>query len=175
MAVAFGFDPRKHLFFDEPAIIRRLDRGTLRFLRTAGGTVRKVARRSIRRRRATSLPGRPPSSHGAGRLRSGIRFGVDPQRDLAVVGPVPYRARSGPENGAAILEFGSKASIGATDVEAPTEEELAAAPKRDNRGRFLKKKRRPRSRVKYAARPYMRPALDTVTPRLPRMWADSFR
>lgn len=148
--VGFHFDPRKHLFFDQPEILRRIDRATLRYLRTAGGRTRLVARRSLRPRTQVSAPGQPPSSHTKA-LRESILFGLDPQSDAVVVGPIPLRRPGSPGEGrlgASVLEFGGTLTV-----------------QQDGKKR----------RLRYRARPFMGPALDKVAPTLPALWENSIR
>ncbi len=138
-------------FFDRPAVIKRVNRAKLQYLRIAGGRTRLTARRSIRPRKQISLPGNPPNSHTGG-LRESILFGLDPQRDAVLVGPTPrlrQRSPGGGLRGASVLEFGG---------------ELVGT---DSAGKPRK--------MYYRARPFMGPALDKISPQLPELWKNSVK
>ena len=55
----------KRWFFDKPGVMNRVDRGKMRVLSRFGAFVRKTAIWSIRTRKKSSQPGKPPSSHMA--------------------------------------------------------------------------------------------------------------
>ena len=75
----------KQLFFDSPKVVRAVDRTTRRVLSKFGAFVRRTARSSIRKRKRTSEPGSPPSSH-TGLLKRFIFFGYDAQKRSVVIG-----------------------------------------------------------------------------------------
>jgi hypothetical protein len=141
----------KSLFFDRPKVRKAVDHGKRRTLSRAGAFIRQRARTSIRKRRRSSRPGEPPSSH-TGLLRRFILFGYDRQRDSVVVGPVGFRRSQAPND----LEFG-----GRTIVES-------------GRARRSGRKRKKRT-VRIAARPYMRPALEKERSNLPAVWRNSVK
>ena len=91
------------MFFDRKRITRAADRATSRALSQAGAFIRTTARRSIRKRKAASPPGKPPSSH-AGHLRRLILFGYDRREQAVVIGPMPFRSGEAPP----LLEFGGR-------------------------------------------------------------------
>lgn len=138
----------KSLFFDRPKVMRSVDRAKRRSLSKAGAFIRQRARTSIRKRKRSSPPGQPPSSH-TGLLRRFILFGYDRRSDSVVVGPVGFRRSRAPN----VLEFG-----GRTTVES----------RRQGR-------RRNKRTVRIAARPYMRPALEKERSNLPKVWRNSVR
>ena len=87
------FDIRvKEVFFTSKKVIEATDAATRQVLSRFGAFVRQRARTSIRKRKAISEPGNPPSSH-TGLLRNGIFFGYDITSRSVVVGPVPLRGR----------------------------------------------------------------------------------
>lgn len=144
----------KEMFFDRPKVVAAVERAKLNALRQDGGTVRKIARRSIRKRKGTSVPGAPPSSH-EGSLRSGIFFAYDRSSDSAVVGPVGFRRGDVPN----ALEFGGSVfvrnhlvPVGITKVKA-----------RNAKGRLVTKKKkrfiRHTGTLRIRPRPFMGPAL----------------
>lgn len=138
----------KRMFFDRPRVQRAVDRGRRQALSKAGAFIRQRARSSIRKRKRSSRPGQPPSSH-TGLLRRFILFGYDRQRDSVVVGPVGFRRSTAPS----VLEFG-----GRTAVESK------------RRGR-----QRGKRVVRIAARPCMKPALEKEKSNLPALWRNSVR
>ena len=81
-------------FLDKPAVQRAMDRKANRAMNHFGGYCRKVARSSIRKRKAASRPGQPPSSHvgwlkgksGGGGV-PGILYAYDEARKTLVIGP----------------------------------------------------------------------------------------
>jgi len=141
----------KSLFFDRPKVRKAVDRGKRRALSRAGAFIRQRARTSIRKRRRSSRPGEPPSSH-TGLLRRFILFGYDRQRDSVVVGPVGFKRSRAPN----VLEFGGRAVV------------EIGRPRRSGRQR---KKRT----VRIAARPYMQPALEKERSNLPAVWRNSVK
>ncbi|MBI1375806.1 MAG: hypothetical protein GC159_24110 [Phycisphaera sp.] len=82
----FGFEITK-LFFDRQAVAGKVDRTKRKVLSRFGAFVRRTARRSIRKRKKSSPPGSPPSSH-TGLLKRFIFFGYDPGKESVVIGPV---------------------------------------------------------------------------------------
>jgi hypothetical protein len=137
----------KDSFFDRHVVIAAVDKAKLKVLSRAGAFIRTAARTSIRRRRGSAPPGKPPHSH-EGSLRKLILFGYDRGSDSVVVGPVGFRNSEAP----AALERG-----GVTTVY------------RRKNGRLIGE------RVRIEARPYMGPALDRERPKLPALWRNSVR
>jgi hypothetical protein len=134
------------LFFDSKAVARKVDTATRRVLSRFGAFVRRTARSSIRKRKRTSQPGSPPSSH-TGLLKKFIFFGYEPARKSVVIGPVRL-SQNGRGEAPSLLEYG-----GAMKIE----------------------RRGIRKRAKVRPRPFMGPAMDKEEPKLPAMWRDSVR
>ena len=134
----------KKMFFTSKAVLSATDRATRRVLSKFGAYVRRAAKSSIRKRKAISAPGKPPSSH-TGLLKRFILFGYDPAKRSVVIGPLGL-TRRGRGGAPRALEEG-----GTTPVV--------------RRGR--------KKRVKIKARPYMGPAMEKEKPKLPQMWRDS--
>lgn len=88
-------------FFDKAAVTSAIDAGKRRALAKAGAFVRRRARSSIRKRKAVSAPGQPPSSH-SGELRKLLFFAYDPASQSVVVGPAKFRRGEAPP----LLEYG---------------------------------------------------------------------
>lgn len=135
----------KTLFFDRPAVQSAVDRSTRKVLSRFGAYVRTSGKSSIRKRKAVSEPGSPPSSH-VGTLRRLIFFGYDPASRSVVVGPVPF---GGEAEAPPLLEYGGRAR------------------RKDRRGRLRA--------AAYRQRPFMGPAFAKEQPKLPAMWADSVK
>lgn len=151
----------KKLFFDAPAVRRANDRVTRDALGHTGAFIRQAARRSMKKappkpraggrgRRVTrprySRPGQPPYSR-TGLLKRHIYYSYDPRRQDVVIGPAALRSR--PEV-PRVLEEGGKTVR--------------------SRGRGRGKRR-----ARYAARPYMGPALRAGLARLKEFWAQARR
>lgn len=137
----------KDSFFDRHVVIAAVDKAKRKVLSKAGAFIRTAARTSIRRRKGSAPPGKPPHSH-EGSLRELILFGYDRQSDSVVVGPVGFRNSEAP----AALERGGMTTV-----------------YRRRNGRLVGE------RVRIEARPYMGPALDRERPRLPALWRNSVR
>ena len=139
----------KAIFFDRKAVRSAAGGATRRVLSRFGAFVRRAARSSIRKRKRTSAPGKPPSSH-TGLLRRFIFFSYDRERRSVVIGPARLNQKVGDAPHA--LEYGGMSTV----VEGP-------------RGRRLTR------RVRIRARPYMGPAFERERPKLPAMWRDSVK
>lgn len=137
------------LFFDKKAVRDKVDAGTRRVLSKFGAFVRRTARSSIRKRKKTSQPGSPPSSH-IGLLKKFIFFGYDPRKDSVVIGPVRL-TQKGRGEAPSLLEYGGTTKVA-------------------HRGNPRKQKR-----AKVRPRPFMGPAFEKEQPKLPAMWRDSVR
>ena len=135
----------KQFFFDRKAVLSAVDRAARQVLSKFGAFVRRTAKSSIRKRKAVSKPGQPPSSH-TGLLKRLIYFGYDPTRKSVVIGPEPLNGRS---QGAHVLEYGGRQRIRTSD----------GKPVHAN----------------YRARPFMGPAFSKEKPGLPAMWANSIK
>ena len=136
----------KQLFFDSPKVVRAVDRTTRRVLSKFGAFVRRTARSSIRKRKRTSEPGSPPSSH-TGLLKRFIFFGYDAQKRSVVIGPERLTQR-GRGEAPHLLEYGGTGSV-------------------QRKGK--------RRRAKVRARPFMGPAFEKEEPKLAAMWRDSIK
>lgn len=77
----------KGLFFDRAAVTGAVDKATRKVLSKFGAFVRQSARTSIRKRKATSEPEQPPSSH-TGLLKRNIFFVFSPETRSVVIGPI---------------------------------------------------------------------------------------
>lgn len=83
----------KRLFFDRAAVTSAADRGTRKVLSKFGAFVRQTAKTNIRKRKAVSEPGQPPSSH-TGLLKRNIFFVFSPETRSVVIGPILLNNRT---------------------------------------------------------------------------------
>jgi len=174
----------KRMFFDSPAVVRRVDKRTRRVFSRFGAYVRRTARQSIRKppktkiatdmqgRRwrvrnelwAASAPGNPPYSQ-TGLLRQFIFFGYDIRRRSVVIGPEKLTGRVS-ETAAHALEFGGESTT--YDYQW-----RAAKGSHKQNGKLRVKRAKVYRKVKIAARPFMRPAFARELPKLSGLWRDS--
>lgn len=99
----------KYLFFDSAKVVRSVDKSTRKVLSRFGAFVRRTAKQSIRKRKKTSTPGTPPSSH-TGLLKRFIFFGYDPQKNSVVIGPTRLTENNRGE-APSILEYGGRTTV----------------------------------------------------------------
>lgn len=138
----------KSMFFDR-VVISAVNRAEIKTLSKMGAFIRTSARSSIRKRKAASKPGSPPTNR-TGLLKKFIFFGYDSGSNSVVAGPALLNAKSrGKAPG--VLEFGG-------DITLP------AGPKR----------KKPQT-VEIEARPYMGPALVANSPKFPSLWANTVK
>lgn len=152
----------QHLFLDSVKVQAVMDKQTVKALNRIGGTIRLIARRSIRKRKKSSQPGSPPSSHTNNSVVSlkNILYHADLNNSTVIIGPVLLNARSD-STVPQVLEFGGRQAISEKQV----------------RGKWMtgKARRGEPSRVRtvrYDKRPFMRPALLTAVEKgtLPKEW-----
>lgn len=143
--IGMRIDQAKGLFFDRAAVTSAADRAQRRVLSRFGAFVRRGARSSIRKRKRVSQPGSPPSSH-TGLLKNNIFFVYEPLRSSVIIGPILLSGKG--TDAPALLEHG---------------------------GHAVGRRRKKRVRLTYRPRPFMGPAFERETPKLPAMWRDSVR
>ena len=80
-------------FFDDTKLNKSIERGQVRGLFKLGGAIRRDAKRSMRSKRGTSLPGRPPKKK-TGLLRDFIFFFVDKDGKGVIAGPIRVNAKT---------------------------------------------------------------------------------
>jgi hypothetical protein len=134
------------MFFDQVKVKNKVDKQTRKVLSRFGSFVRQTSRRSIRRRKKSSRPGQPPSSH-TGVLKRFIFFGYDQNRRNVVIGPVvvPGKAGKAPE----ALEHGGRVTVTGGDA-------------------------RRRTTV-IEARPFMGPAFRAEVMKVPSLWVNAIK
>ncbi len=135
-------------FFDRGAVMSALDKTTRRVFARFGAFVRRRAKSSIRKRKRTSAPGQPPSSH-TGLLKKFIFFSYDREAQSVVIGPERLNQKSGDAPPA--LEYGGTSRV-------------TEGGRRGRRTRI----------IHVRERPYMGPAFEhEQRESLPKMWRDS--
>jgi hypothetical protein len=137
------------MFFDTDRVKRAADTATRKVLSKAGAFIRTAAKSSIRKRKAISAPGQPPSSH-TGLLKRFIFFGYDADRKTVVVGPMRLNQKIGAAPEA--LEHGGASTV---------------VTGRRNRRR--------KRRIHIKPRPFMGPAMQKELPKFQGLWAQSVR
>ena len=138
------------MFFDTERVKKVADTATRKVLSKAGAFIRTAAKSSIRKRKAISAPGQPPSSH-TGLLKRFIFFGYDKHWRSVVIGPTRLNQATGVAPPA--LEYGGPSRV-------------------TSGGRRKKKGVR---KVTIRARPFMQPAFEKEQKKLPSLWANSIR
>lgn len=134
--MAFDFASIREGFFDTERIQRSVSAGARRVLSKFGAFIRTRARSSIRKRKAVSQPGKPPSEH-TGIIRL-IFFAWDAATESMVAGPIKAAGKDG--RAPTALERGGEAVIAGNA-------------------------RRKSKRVTIRPRPFMGPALDHEQPK----------
>ena len=124
-------------------VLQAAEKASVKNLGKFGAFVRERARTSIRKRKGTSGPGSPPSSH-TGLLRDKILFLVEPEAHNVVIGPMLLNKVS--PTALKALEHGGASLV-------ITKGQLRA--------------------VNIAARPFMKPAFDIELEKSPDLWKDS--
>jgi len=145
------------MFFDTGRVNRPAGKAARRNLSKAGAFVRTAARSSIRKRKAISAPGQPPSSH-TGLLRKFIFFGYDAARKSVVVGPMRLNQKVGAAPEA--LEHGGRSTV---------------VSGRRGKSRSARTRGGVRERIRIAARPFMGPAMQKEATKFAGLWASSVR
>lgn len=155
----------KDWFFDRAEVQKRIDRGTLRALSKIGAFVRTRARTDVlKRRKATSKPGQPPSVHSSDSKASlkNILFGLNPDGQSVVIGPIKLNGANSKGhapirslyNVPELLEHGGSGRVQQA-IDPLTGRPLRFVPKR------LRGQVKYRSRtVRLQARPFMSVALE---------------
>ena len=134
------------MFFDRLLIQSKVDAATRKRLSKFGAHVRQTARQSIRKRKGSSRPDQPPSSH-TGLLKQFIFFGYDSSQRSVVIGPVALaRKASGIP---AVLEHGGNVTIQWGKARGKT--------------------------VNIEARPFMGPAFESELQNMTSLWANSIK
>lgn len=118
-----------------------------RRLSRAGGYIRTVARRSIRKRKSRAAPGKPPTNR-LGHLKNMIMFGVGTAS--VIVGPMVRSRKTGAPRA---LEYGGTSSV------------YISKPRKGRRKGW--------QRARIQKRPFMRPALAKSQDKVLDMWKNA--
>lgn len=143
--MAFNFQALRSGFFDQAKVVAAVGKAKRKAFSKAGAFVRQRAKTSIKKKKGSAPPGRPPHAH-AGQIKL-IFFAWDARAEGVVVGPALFDARRGPKQGARLLEHGGEAQY------------------QDGKGR-------PR-RVRYRGNPFMQPALEAELPKFAGLFKGS--
>ena len=158
--IKLKFDAAKKTFFDRQKVLTAVDKATARVFSRFGAYVRQRAKTSIRKRKATSAPGQPPSSH-AGFLKRFIYFGYDRPKKSVVIGPVLInKGGQGSPDGTTVLpalEYGGQSVV-------------STRYKRSRNKKYNKQRT-----IHIQARPFMQPAFENEKSKLPALWANSIK
>lgn len=146
---------------DTSKILRRERRATERNEARAAATLRKIARRSLRRRKSVSKPGSPPSH----RTNPGLKFILFTKNKSIngySVGPVIYGRQRFDRPAPNIHEQGGSARI----TRLARRKKKRRFSRGGKRSSFRRAKRTRFARVyRFKERPFMRPALIEVLPK----------
>lgn len=150
-----GFN-QKQMFFDRQAVIEAVGRANAQNLSRAGSFIRRSARSSLRRRKRVSEPGQPPSVHTQDRVATlkNIWFVFERRRTSVVVGP---------------LRLNGSTLRGSDRSTVPELHELGGSAV------LVSRKKKRRRRARYAARPFMGPAMKRELPKFEGLWANSVK
>lgn len=142
------------LFLDAPRVLREVESTKRRAMGKSLGWIRKVAQRSIRRRKGYAPAGKPPHSH-TDLLKRFIYYAYDPATGGGIVGPVALRNTDG--QAPHTLEHGGWALV---------------RKRVHRRGHAFRS--RQLIRVHYKPRPFMAPALRKALDRgiIPKSFAN---
>jgi hypothetical protein len=145
MMLGISANAARASFFDRKKVQDALSRAERKALSRFGAFVRRRAQTSIRKRKAISEPGDPPSGH-VGTLRKLIFFAYDARSHSVVIGPTQSKP-----NGEAprLLEEGGETA------------------RVDRKGVAR--------RLVYRARPYMVPAFNAELADAPEHWRNQMR
>ena len=182
------------VFFDRAPVMDAFSRVQRRNLSRVGGWIRKTARRSIRRRKKASAPGRPPHKHGGHSwLTALLVYGWDPASESVVIGPqqlnkVSFTANMTPVRGTvpSVLEYGGAVHVleewtgrgwRRKDLRRRGSVADVAALRESGRDNVFRKRPIRKRRVRVAARPFMAPALLKAKQdnKLAEAWKNSVR
>jgi hypothetical protein len=151
----------KRYFFDRLKVTAAADKAMIRVLSRFGAYVRTRSRSSLRRRKAASPPGSPPSVHSSSKFTTlrNILFVYDPATRSVVTGPVLLRNRNrrGGPPATQLQEMGGSVEAAGRVVRVKNHVGRDAKGRYVSGGTALVKLN---GSLKYPARPFMRPAFE---------------
>jgi hypothetical protein len=154
-------------FFDKKEVQDRLSVAERKAMSKIGTYIRRAARSSIRKRKAASDPGSPPSAHSSDKVASirNILFAYSPAEHSVIVGPVKlnqvtmdwiaWSRTTVPK----LLEFGGVQTIFEERWKSTATKEYNWW-RRDFRRKISDRKEYRSRRAVYQPRPFMGPALE---------------
>jgi len=167
--------PSKMNFFDTDFVKAAVDAAKRANLSRQGAFVRTAARSSIRSRKKSNQPGKPPSSH-EGTLKRFLFFAYEPDRESVVIGPaktnqVFFGNDGRPVSGTTpeVLEHGGDIFI--REVWKWRRWRRADLRSRRRNADLPTRLRK----VDVAARPFMAPALEKGLADLDKVWRNSVK
>ena len=140
----------KNVFFDRDKVLKSLDKAVGKNMKKFGAYVRRSARSSIRNKKKSSPPGKPPRNV-TGKLKDFIFFGYDQSKKTVIIGPAGFEDK--PNRPPELLEHGG----------------IVVRPKR-RRG-----KGQEQITYTYGGNPFMVPARDKELPKFMESMKDSMR
>lgn len=144
--VSYGI---KDFFFDRVKVINRLSAGERRAMSKIGAFIRVSARQSMKRRKTVAPASSPPSVHSRSKVYTlkNILFGYEPTQHRVIVGPV------------LLSRFAKTREAGRGNTLVKASEPIPALHEFGGTAKLLSPKGDERE-VRYAARPFMGPALE---------------
>ena len=170
-------------FFDREGVRKKMGNANAKAMSKVGAFIRRRARTSLRRRKAVSEPGSPPSVHstdGVATLKN-ILFAYDPSSQSLAVGPVKLNQQQqswitmGNVTVPQLHEFGDVMVIREwswNQGKTWTRQDLRVrhtSRKRKEVYNFIERRRR----AIYKPRPFMAPALAAEQENIPKAWQGS--
>ena len=169
MSNAFLSMRLKGLVVTPKAVTSRTDRELRNRLHNFGRYVRQTAKRSMRKRKKSSEPGKPPSAH-EGMIKKKMVYAVDMAAKNVVIGPMLYSRRM-----AHVVEYGGDPIVLLRPwwpVSDPVERFRIERRIRARGDNPHARRHRVRRRIKYEARPFMRPAFKKEIEANSKLWKD---
>lgn len=158
--IGIGYRPSlaNVMLFDDRKIRRMMNTKTRKAFGRFGSYTRTTARRSMRKRKAASAPGSPPSVH-EGQIKRFLLYSYDVLVKSVVIGPT-LLGRS--PTTLELMEFGG--------VRRRRMGERRRHTRGRKRGQFAKREVI-KTHATYPARPFMGPAFEIAKEKLPEFWS----
>lgn len=197
MPVTMSLPRDRSKWFNSDLVKSKMDAATIRALARAGGLVRIIARRSMKRRAKPSPAGQPPRVVQGG-IKNNLEFAAELGGFQVVVGPVGFGRAIAPS----MLEYGGWSATGNIRVLGRDSSEIMGRVPRVDASGFVRvrtKKGHPRhpgwrkisvdtwrretgkefhvvkQTTPMKPRPFMAPALDQAKDRIPDEWRGTFK
>jgi hypothetical protein len=141
-------------FFTADAVVNRIDSTTQRALSMFGAFVRRTAKKSIRKSKKVSDPGKPPNAH-TGLIGRFLYFAYDDKNRSVVIGPAGINSSYSEPGSLQALEYGGRFTL---FEKAFKTRSGTVVVEETNRAEFVR------------PRPFMNPAFQKELPGLSRIW-----